>query len=236
MTFLNGALVSFMPTPLIPVPNVIVFQFNPESMTHTWTQVEPAPAGDGHQPAAPLAVKGQPGESFGFTLAMDALDSIASGGASGGLAEISGVYTRLAALEMLMYPASAAGGGLLGTVTAAVGSALGLGGGAASEPPRDVPVDGMPVVLFVWGIERIVPVRLTTLTITEKLYDSLLNPTHVEAQIALRVLTTDELTNASDVLTGLAKTAADYTFTLRQAFAVANLANSVESIVGMLPL
>lgn len=236
MTFLDGALVSFLPTPLIPVPNVIVFQFNPESMTHTWTQVEPTSPGDGHQPATPMAVRGQPGESFSFTVVMDALYSIADGGASGALAEVSGLYSRVAALEMLMYPASAAGGGLLGTVTAALGSALGLAGGAASKPPRTVPVDTMPVVLFVWGLGRIVPVRVTSLTLTEKLYDELLNPTHVEAQLGLRVLTTDELTNASDVLTSLAKTAAEYTFTLRQGFAVANLVNSVESIVGMLPL
>ena len=40
MTYLRGALVEFMPTGLIPIPNVIVFQFNPETMTHTWTQPE----------------------------------------------------------------------------------------------------------------------------------------------------------------------------------------------------
>ena len=33
-----------MPTFLpVPLPNVIVFQYNPESLTHTWTQPEPAP-------------------------------------------------------------------------------------------------------------------------------------------------------------------------------------------------
>ena len=38
---LKGALVEFMPTFLpIPLPNVIVFQYNPETMTHTWTQPE----------------------------------------------------------------------------------------------------------------------------------------------------------------------------------------------------
>ena len=39
MTLLKGALVSFMPTFLpIPLPNVTVFQYNPESLTHTWSQ------------------------------------------------------------------------------------------------------------------------------------------------------------------------------------------------------
>ena len=44
------------------------------------------------------------------------------------------------------------------------------------RPPRKVPVDTMPVVLFVWGLGRILPVRVTTLTLTEKLYDVSLNP------------------------------------------------------------
>ena len=44
---LKGALVEFMPTFLpVPLPNVIVFQYNPETMTHTWTQpARPAPPG-----------------------------------------------------------------------------------------------------------------------------------------------------------------------------------------------
>ncbi len=42
MTLLKGALVSFTPTFLTPVPNVTVFQFNPETMTHSWTQPDRA--------------------------------------------------------------------------------------------------------------------------------------------------------------------------------------------------
>ena len=119
--YLRGALVSFMPTKLIPIPNVIVFQFNPETMTHTWTQAEAvAPAAEGKPKTNPLAVKGFPGEQFSFTIAVDAGDTIADGAVSAALAEVSGVYTRLAAMEMLMFPASATQDGLLGTVTAAI--------------------------------------------------------------------------------------------------------------------
>ena len=46
----------------------------------------------------------------------------------------------------------------------------------------------MPVVLFAWGLGRIVPVRVVSLTITERLYDTLLNPVHAEAQVGLQVL------------------------------------------------
>jgi hypothetical protein len=234
MTYLRGALVEFMPTNLIPIPNIIVFQYNPETMSHAWTQPPPAPAGPNQTTSNPLAVNGNPGESFTFTLSLDAADSIADGAVSAGLAEVSGVYSRIAALEMLLYPSAATSDGLLGTVTAAIGGALGLGGG--SGPTRPIPANTINTVLFVWGPGRIVPVRVTALTINEKLYDGLLNPTKAEVQITLKVLTDDELKHDTDTLAGLARTASDYTQGLRQALAVANLINAAESIVGMLPL
>jgi hypothetical protein len=230
---MRGALVELMPTLLVPIPNVIVFQFNPESMTHTWTQPEPVATGASETPGNPLAVQGFPGEQFSFTIAMDAGDSIADGAASAALAEVSGVYTRLAALEMLMYPSSATQTGLLGTVTGAIGGLLGAGGGGGVR--RQVPSNTMPTVIFVWGPGRIVPVRVTTLTITEKLYDGLLSPTHAEAQLGLRVLTGRELSHNTDTLAVVAKAAYTYSLSLRQTLAVANLANSVESIIGMIP-
>jgi hypothetical protein len=80
-------------------------------------------------------------------------------------------------------------------------------------------------------------VRLTSLTITEKLYDSLLlNPIHAEAQVGMTVLTPDEVSALSDSLKSVATVAYDFSQAFRQAMAIANLANAVESIIGMLPL
>jgi len=241
--FMRGALVEFMPTFLIPLPNVIIFQFNPETMTHTWTQAEAA-GGSGPGQTNPMAVKGRPGESFSFTVAVDSNDMIADGSpVAEGIATVSGVYSRLAALEMLLYPLGSFDNGLLGTVTGSVnvsvgGASFGGSAGGSSAPKANIPAAKLPVVLFVWGPGRIVPVRVTGLTITEKLYDGLLNPTHAEAQLSLRVLTPDELEalDDKDILKDLAKTAYSYSQGLRQVLAVANLANSVESIIGMLPL
>jgi hypothetical protein len=227
--YLRGALVEFMPTPLIPIPNIIVFQYNPESMSHAWTQPEAPKAGPNQTTTNPLAVEGNPGESFSFTLSMDASDSIADGGASGALATISGVGPRLAALEMLLFPSSDTEGGLLGTVTALLG-----GGGGGVK--RKVPASTINTVLFVWGPGRIVPVRLTSLTVTERLYDTLLNPIKAEAQVTLRVLTDEELKHNTDTLKDLAKAANTYSHGLRQALAVANLVNSADSVLGMLPI
>jgi hypothetical protein len=231
--YLRGALIEFTESFPIPVPNVILFQYNPETMTHVWT---PAKTGGvsapGQSPSNPLAITGPPEESFSFNLTMDAGDTIADGSAvTAGLAKISGVYPRIAALEMLLFPAAPPGGGLIGSVS----SALGLGGGASAA--TSVPASQLPTVLFIWGPGRIAPVRVTTLTITEKIYDgTLLVPTHAEAQISLKVLTPPELQYVDGPLGTLANAAASYTEGLREALAIANLANSVESIIGMLPV
>src|ERR1039458_7804949 len=230
---LRGALIEFTESFPIPVPNVILFQYNPETMTHTWT---PAKTGGvsapGLSPSNPLAITGPPEESFSFNLAMDAGDTIADGSAvTAGLATVSGVYPRIAALEMLLFPTAPPGGGLIGSVS----SALGLGGSA--PPATSVPASQLPTVLFIWGPGRIAPVRVTTLTITEKIYDgTLLIPTHAEAQISLKVLTSPELQYVDGPLGTLANAAASYTAGLREALAIANLANSAESIIGMLPV
>jgi hypothetical protein len=214
-TFMRGAFISFIPKFFIPVPNIIIFQFNPETMTHAWTQSEAA--AEERITANPLAVKGDPSESFTFTLAMDARDMIADGSpVAQGIATVSGIYTRLAALEMLQFPvddpAAAAGGG-----------------------DTTVPALQAPTVLFVWGPGRIVPIRVTTLSITETLYDPFLNPIHAEATITIRVVTAEELRHLSGPLKEIASAAYSYSKGLRQGLAVANLANAVEGAIGMLP-
>jgi hypothetical protein len=234
--YLKGAFVQFMPTFLVPLPNVVIFQYNPETITHTWTPAVPDTTASGNNKPNPLAVKGLPGESFSFNLAMDANDMIADGSpVAVGLATATGIYSRLAALEMLLYPTgSFTSNQLLGSVSSAISSAL---GGSAPQTDPTVPQYMMPTVLFIWGPERILPVRLTSLTITEKLYDSLLlNPIHAEAQVGMTVFTPDEVSALSDSLKSVATVAYDFSQAFRQAMAIANLANAVESIIGMLPL
>jgi hypothetical protein len=234
--FLKGALVSFMPTVVAAVPTVVVFQYNPETITHTWSSAPPA-ASAGQDP---LAVMGVPGEQFSFTLSLDSDNTIADGNnnpVGAVLAEASGVYPRLAALEMLQYPSGTFNGGLLGTVSAAAAAAAAPKSAVTGSPAQAqaVPQSDVPTVLFVWGPQRIVPVRVTALTVTEKLYDGLLNPTHADVQITLRVLTPQELAFAKGVMGKLSKIAYAYSQGLRQAQAVANLGENAASIIGMLP-
>jgi hypothetical protein len=248
---IKGALVEFIPTFLVPVPNVIVFQFNPETMTHTWnqtmrdTQVRP---GEGSNP---LAVKGVPGESFSFTLIMDSDDVIARGApVLADVARVSGLYTRLAALEILQFPAppppstaagsatvSTLGDGLVGKVNGPPGAGTpSPTGGAQPATPTKVSQVQLPMVLFVWGPGRILPVRVSSLTITEKLYDRFLNPIHAEAQISLDVLTLDDLKPMSGLTADIGKVAYYYNYAQKLSkAAAANLANAAD-VLGMLPL
>ncbi|MFT3770706.1 MAG: hypothetical protein QM820_35220 [Minicystis sp.] len=219
--FMKGALIQFMPTILIPLPNVIIFQYNPETIEHSWTQPDTGSSSKGGAQGNPQAVPGMPGESFSFSLVMDANDQLAEGNP---IALLSGVHTRLAALEMLLFPADFSDS---------------LLGPSSGDDGKTVPQLILPTALFVWGPARILPVRLTSLSISEKLYDALLNPIHAEAKVSLRVLTSDELAAAKktdDPLADLASMAYDYSHGLRKGFAIANLANAVESIVGMLPV
>lgn len=237
---MKGALISFMPTFVGSLPNVVVFQYNPEAITHAWTAAAetsgpPKAAGD------PLASGGVPGESFSFKLSLDANDSIADGGLNpiaAGLASATGVYTRLAALEMLQYPSSASSGpSLVGSVSASI-SMGGLSASASAglpAPSTAVPNSDLPAVLFVWGPQRIVPVRVTELSIAETLYDALLNPTHAEVSVTLKVLTLQEINGMHGELKQIAQVAYTYTQGLRQVQAAANLGGAAASIIGMLP-
>jgi hypothetical protein len=233
--YLKGAFIQMMPTFLRAVPNVIIFQFNPESIVHTWEPAAPLATKAGDNPN-PLAVRSLPSESFSFTLALDANDMIADGSpVAAGLATGTGIYSRLAALEMLLYPTgSFSKAALQGTVSSAAAAAQ---SGVTPPAKTNVPQLTMPTVLFVWGPGRILPVRIHSLTITEKLYDALLlNPTHAEAQVSLNVLTPDEVTHLQDSLKAVAQVAYYYSLGLRQTLALANLENAGESIIGMLPI
>ena len=93
---------------------------------------------------------------------------------------------RLAAIEMLMYPpGESLLGGLLGSVTASVsfsagGLSLDASAGAAVKALKRTDA---PIVLFFWGPGRIVPVRITSLSIEEQQYSPLLYPIRAKATI-----------------------------------------------------
>ena len=50
-----------------------------------------------------------------------------------------------------------------------------------------------PLTIFVWGRQRVVPVRVTDLSITEEAFDVALNPIRAKVSLGLRVLSVDDL-------------------------------------------
>ncbi len=50
-----------------------------------------------------------------------------------------------------------------------------------------------PFTLFIWGAKRILPVRLTSFTITEEAHDPNLNPIRATVSLGLQVLSYNDL-------------------------------------------
>jgi hypothetical protein len=253
---LKGALIYFGAPMLIPVPNIIIFQYNPETMTRSLTPWQPPQrevsvndAGVGTraeltaQQRYALTQPYDPAETFSLVLELDATDALEQPELHP-VAVATGVADRLAAIEMLLYPpGDSLLGGLLGSVSGSVSFSAGglsVGGGAAAQSEQ-LRRKEAPIVLFFWGPGRIVPVRITTLSIEEQQYSPLLYPTRAKATIGIRVLDLDDLVQVTgDMATGaaadIARACYKFTRAQKEVLATANLANSVESIIGMLPI
>jgi hypothetical protein len=167
---LKGAIVGVSPTN--PVPSVIVFQYNPDTLTRT---IKPrAPGGDGARSEA-LRLTGPPEETIKVDVDIDATDQLEK---SDGTAATVGIYPQLSALELLAYPSSAIV--IANTVLLATGTI------------EIIPPDA-PLTLFIWGAKRILPVRITDFSITEEAHDQALNPIRAKVGLGLRVLSYNDL-------------------------------------------
>lgn len=241
---LKGALVQFSAPLLLPIPNVIIFQYNPETLTRTlkpWVAPAPVAATAGttdeqEQQAEGLTQPYDPEEEFTVTLELDATDALENPEWHP-VAFVSGVAAQIAALETLLYPQheTVIGGLLSGSISLSLGAGgISIGGSTGADV---VPAPQVPVVLLVWGPGRIVPVRITSFSVEEQAFSPLLYPIRAKASVGMRVLTPASFAGQDETATvKLAKAAYTFTRAQKEALATANLANSVESIIGMLPL
>lgn len=157
------------------VLRVIALQYNPDTLTRT---LQPqAVAGDGHDRSQALRLKGPPVETIKLDAELDATDAMEAPDRNPAAAEL-GVAPQLAALETLLYPASA---------TLVSNDALQSAGTLEITPLET------PLALFVWSRQRVVPVRVTDLSITEEAFDPALNPIRAKVSLSLRVLSVDDL-------------------------------------------
>lgn len=169
---MKGALVSLNDS----VPRVVVFQYNPDTLTRTLTPYTFGAQGDRGEA---LRLKGPPRETMSLTIDLDATDQLEQG--TEPTASL-GLHPVLALLEILISP----------RYQDAVSNAALAGLGQIEIVPPSA-----PLTLFVWGKARIAPIRITSLTLTEEEFDTALNPIRAKAALALQVLTYEDLGIAS---------------------------------------
>jgi hypothetical protein len=166
----KGAIVGLDPTN--PLASVIVFQYNPDTLTRTLTAQ--TSGGDADKGEA-LRLKGPPQESIKLDIEIDAADQLEQAKPP---ATTMGLYPTLASLEMLLYPKSS---------LVIANEALLRMGMLEIIPPE------APLTLFVWGLNRVLPVRLTSFSITEEAFDPNLNPIRAKVSLEMRVLNYQDL-------------------------------------------
>ena len=155
------------------VRTVIALQYNPETVSRT-LQVQAAGSESGERSEA-LRLKGPPVETFKLDAEIDAADQLETGDPVAGE---HGVEPQLAALETIVYPSSD---------ILQANDALARAGTLEIAPMQ------APMTLFVWSKNRIVPVRVTDLSVTEEAFDSALNPIRAKISLGLRVLSVADL-------------------------------------------
>lgn len=172
---LKGAIIGF--DIANPFASIVVFQYNPETLTR---QVKARTTGqtDGGDKTEALRLAGPPQETIRLSVEFDAVDQFDLPTAQAPVAGTFGVSPSISALEMLLYPKSA---------VVIANTALALLGNIEVITPET------PPTFFVWGPQRVLPVRLTDMTITEQAYDASLNPIQAKVDLELYVLSYADL-------------------------------------------
>lgn len=164
---LKGAIIAVDSSTSLIV-NTIAFQYNPETLTRT---LQPQVAGgEGSARAEALRLQGAPVETFKLDIELDATDHLEKAEPT---TVLFGIYPQLSALETLVYPRSTQV--LKNMQQAALGTI------------EIVPIEA-PMTLLVWGVKRVLPVRLTEFSIAEEAYDTSLNPIRAKVSLGMRVL------------------------------------------------
>jgi hypothetical protein len=193
LKYTRGAFIAYEPNGYPTKKRVITFRFNPESLART-VSVEAAKAGGGVEGAAQKAPAGQAGdtkadastgtlkESFSIQIRLDFDDR---GEAAKGLDQSLGIAPEIAAIEELLYPAPTE-----------AEQAAGAEGAQRPTPAR-------ATVLFVWGRDRVLPVRIASLKIDESVHNAELYPVRAEIEASLEVLGSAEALSHTGVQAAL---------------------------------
>jgi hypothetical protein len=177
--FRSGAFVAYEPDDPATVSRFLPFRFNPETLVRDLSVEQGegggAPSGasgggggnDAANEQGADANSGALKESLKVLIRLDFADRDT---AAGNLPPELGVAPEIAALEDLLHPAE-----------------------ASTEAPSDgsEPVKARakrPIILFVWGEKRVLPVRITGMNINETMFNARLYPIRAEIDVSLEVL------------------------------------------------
>jgi hypothetical protein len=202
---LKGAIIGL--DPKNPLASLVVFQYNPDTITRTLT---PRYGGESSDTPHTSHFRGPPEEKVSLELELDATDQLEKGMPPG---VPFGVAPTLASLEMLLYPKS---------LSVIANAGLAVGGFLEVVQPE------VPLTLFVWNPTRVVPVRMNSLTITEEAFDTGLQPVRAKVRIDMTLLTYQDLglTSAGGVLSMVHQVAKEVMATVGGTFnSVTNLAS-----------
>jgi hypothetical protein len=208
---LKGA---FVDSNLLAFPPLVVpFQFNPEQLRrHRSSRITVPPTRRGReerQPADEALGEGQtvtnPPETISMDVRLDATDALEAGDP---FAAQFGVLPALSALELMITPRS----------ESLFGNLLGLAGDFGFGERTST-----PVLIFVWGRQRVNAVRLTELNVQEVEYNPNLAPSRVIAGVTVQVIAGANLFN-------------QYTATQRELLAALNLRNAPDLARTIVPI
>jgi hypothetical protein len=165
---LKGAIVAI--DPQTRQPATVAFQYNPEEVRRS---LQPQMAG-GEQGQRSLAVRfsGAPVETIDLEVQIDAVDQMEASGAA------NGIYPQLSLLELLAYPTS----------QQIIQNNTLLATGTLEVAPMTA-----PLALFIWGPNRVLPVRINQIGVSEELFDPQLNPIRATVTLSLRALSYSDL-------------------------------------------
>jgi hypothetical protein len=157
------------------IQKVITLQYNPDTLTRT-LQVQGS-GGDAGAHSEVLRLKGPPIESIKLDAELDAADQLERPDDNPTTVAL-GLHPQLAALETMIYP-----------TTASIQTTKAL----AESGVLEIVGSSSPLTLFVWSKSRVVPVRITELSIVEEAFDPALNPIRAKVSLGMRVLNVNDL-------------------------------------------
>ena len=154
---------------------MIRLQINPSQLTRT-LKVRGAGGEEGDRTEA-MRLTGPPVETIQVEAELDATDKLEFPDDNEDAVE-SGLRPELAALESMVYPRSAL---LQENHERSMWGMLEI-----------LPVE-TPLILFWWGKNRLLPVRITELSVTEEAFDQELNPIRAKVTLGMQVLSVNDL-------------------------------------------